>query len=111
MYKVMLFARRKAGWTPEAFRERYESGHAPLAARVLKGLRRYTRNYIGKTSEGFAPDFDVITEFWWEDYAAWKAFREFYATPAGRILIDDEAVFMDRDSMRVAIVGECESAL
>jgi uncharacterized protein (TIGR02118 family) len=107
MIKVMLFVRRKEGFSREAFRERYEAGHVPLAIRELEHLRRYARNFVKPMKGQPEPEFDVVTEFWFEDWDAWKA-TSAYALGAetGRTLAEDEAIFMDRASMRFLVVEE-----
>jgi uncharacterized protein (TIGR02118 family) len=107
MIKVMLFVKRKAGLTAEEFRARYESGHVPLAIAELKHLRRYHRNYVKHTPGMPEPDFDVLTEFWFDDSAGWKATAAYALDPVtGRKLAEDEAEFMDRSTMRFVMVHE-----
>ena len=107
MIKVMMFARRKPGLTREEFRERYEAGHAPLAIRELKHLRRYVRNFVAPVRGLAEPDFDVVTEFWFDDWEGWRATSAFALDQeTGRVLAEDEAVFMDRASMRFVVVDE-----
>jgi uncharacterized protein (TIGR02118 family) len=107
--KVLLFIRRKDGLSREAFRERYESGHAPLARRTLPLLRRYARNYVTAESPGWEPDFDVVTEFWFDSWEDWETTKAFAASEPGQVLANDEEVFMDRQSMRVVVVDLLES--
>jgi len=107
MIKVMLFVKRKAGLSHEAFRARYEAGHVPLAIAELKHLRRYHRNYVKPTPGLPEPDFDVVTEFWFDDREGWKATAAYALDPVtGRKLAEDEAEFMDRASMRFVMVEE-----
>jgi uncharacterized protein (TIGR02118 family) len=109
MVKVMLLVKRKSGWTPEDFRRRYEQGHAPLARSVLPLLRKYRRNYVVEPAAGWEPDFDVVTEFWFDSQADWETTVAFAATEEGQVLARDEEVFMDRSSMRVTVVAEEEN--
>lgn len=107
MIKVMLFVKRKPGLTREAFRARYESGHVALAVSELPHLLRYHRSYVRPVKGLPEPDFDVCTEFWFKDWEAWKATSAYAMGPeTGRTLADDEAVFMDRASMRYVVVEE-----
>jgi uncharacterized protein (TIGR02118 family) len=107
MIKVMLFVKRKPGLTPEEFRARYESGHVPLAIAELPHLRRYHRNYAKQVPGLPESDFDVVTEFWFDDKEGWKATAAHALDPvAGRKLADDEAEFMDRGTMRFVMVDE-----
>jgi hypothetical protein len=107
MIKVMLFVKRKAGLTHDEFRARYESGHVALAISELPHLVQYRRNYV-KPARGMAEtDFDVVTEFWFDDKDGWKATAAHALDPEkGKLLADDEAVFMDRSTMRFVMVEE-----
>jgi hypothetical protein len=107
MIKVMLFIKRKPGLTREQFRDRYESGHVPLAIAELPWLRRYARNFMVPVRGLAEPEWDVVTEFWFEDWQAWKATSTYGLDPVtGRTLAEDEAEFMDRSSMRFVVVDE-----
>lgn len=110
MIKVVLLVRRKDGISREEFRRYYESRHAPLAASQLRSCVRYVRNFVVDDLAG-EPDFDCITEFWYELEGPWRAARDRIATEASRqALAQDEAQFMDRSSMRVVVVAECETS-
>jgi len=106
MIKVMLFVKRKEGLTREEFRDRYESGHVPLAIKELEHLRRYARNFVVPVRGLPEPEFDVVTEFWFEDWEAWKATSAYGLAETGRTLAEDEAVFMNRATMRFVVVDE-----
>ena len=107
MIKVMLFVKRKPGLTPDEFRARYENGHVPLAIIELPHLRRYQRNYAKLSPDLPEPDFDVVTEFWFDNKEGWKATVAHVLDPvAGKTLADDEAEFMDRATMRFVMVDE-----
>ena len=107
MIKVMLFVKRKAGLIQEEFRDRYEAGHVPLAIAELQHLKRYVRNFVTPSRGLPEPDFDVVTEFWFEDWEAWKATTGYaLGAETGKALAEDEAVFMDRSSMRFVVVEE-----
>lgn len=112
MYKVMLFVKRKPGLTREQFRDRYESGHAPLAIQHLQYLRRYVRNFIIPVKGWEDPEFDCVTEFWFDDEHGWKETSKSYVnSDIGKILIADEDEFMDRSTMRMVIADERVSAV
>jgi uncharacterized protein (TIGR02118 family) len=107
MTKVLLFVKRKPGLTAQAFKDRYESGHVPLAIRELPYLRRYQRNFVVHAEGRPEPDFDAVTELWFDDQEAWNATCARARDPnIARILTEDEAEFMDRSSMRIVIVDE-----
>ena len=109
MIKVVLLVRRKPGLSREEFRGYYESRHAPLAASQLRCCVRYVRNFVVEDVAG-QPDFDCVTEFWYELDGPWREARDHIASEASRqTLAADEAKFMDRGSMRVVVVSECET--
>lgn len=111
MLKVVLLVKRKAGLTREQYRDRYESGHAPLAIVQLPTLRKYKRNFVQMPPGAKEPPFDSITEFYFEDEAAWEATKQLMQGEVGKILAADEAEFMDRSSMRSYVVDERESTI
>ncbi|MET0378771.1 MAG: EthD domain-containing protein [Spongiibacteraceae bacterium] len=95
--------KRKPGLTHEQFRDRYESGHAPLAVQQLPHLRNFIKPVRGWED----PDFDCVTEFWFDDENGWKETSKSYVnSDVGKILIADEDEFMDRGSMRMLIADE-----
>lgn len=117
MFKVIALLRRKAGISREAFIDYYESRHAPLILSLLPQIREYRRNYFDLTGAIFgpgvqAPDFDVVTELWMEDRAAYDAFMARSAEPdvAARIAADEEN-FLDRSATRFIVVDEHSSVI
>jgi uncharacterized protein (TIGR02118 family) len=110
MIKVVLLVRRKPGISRAEFRRYYEDRHAPLAASQLRSCVRYVRNFVIEDVVG-EPDFDCVTEFWYNLDGPWREARDHIASEVGRqLLAQDEAQFMDRGSMRVVVVAECETA-
>jgi uncharacterized protein (TIGR02118 family) len=73
--------------TREAFREYYETRHAPLALCHVR-LTKYVRNHLVAPSNAA---FDVVSEFWLADPAAAEAFA---TSPASKALHEDAAKFM-----------------
>jgi EthD domain len=105
MIKVILLVSRRNGLTRSQFRERYESGHVPLAAARLQHCVGYVRNFVTGPDDGDGPD--CVTEFWYNLDGSWTTAREQVATDAIRAeLAADEAEFMDRSSMRTYVVDE-----
>lgn len=117
MFKVMMLVRRKPGLTHEEFRRHYESTHVPLALGTIPQIRGYVRNYIRPEQDFVQPDddqqnsgYDCITEFWYEDKAAWEEVKKRYREgDLAAIMEADEVQFMDRDQMKVLIAEECVS--
>ncbi|MDT0577065.1 EthD family reductase [Croceicoccus sp. F390] len=115
--KCTALLKCRSGMTPEAFRHYYENRHAPLIRSLLPGIRDYRRNYL--QDEGAfiypgatRPDFDVITEMWFDDAAAYQHFLAVAAQEhvAQQIAQDEENVF-DRAMTRMFVVEERSSML
>jgi hypothetical protein len=102
--KLILLVGRRDTLTPPEFKERYETGHAVLARKIMApNIVRYSRNHVvAPLGADASPDFDVVTEFWFEpqDPASGLSDAEI------RYLVRDEEVFMDRSSMRTLAVDE-----
>ena len=112
MFKTIALLRCKPGLTREAFVDYYETKHAPLIRSLLPGIVDYRRNFVDREGlfefGGAAPiDFDVVTELWFEDRAAYDRFIARCAEPeiAQRIADDEENLF-DRTASRMMIVEE-----
>jgi uncharacterized protein (TIGR02118 family) len=113
MHKILLFMKRRPGLGVEAFRDYYENHHAPLCRKYASGLDRYVRRYIDPRPHPetglFEPDFDVITELWFADEAAFRATLAYITTSLmPDEVIEDEANLFDRSSFRIATVVECD---
>ncbi|MDQ2635528.1 MAG: EthD domain-containing protein [Actinomycetota bacterium] len=108
--KLILFVRRRPDLTPEQFKDRYETGHVPLAHSVSPLLRKYVRNYLSQFPGGPEPEYDAVSEFWFDNMADLEATVGWAASEEGQVLARDEAEFIDRDSMRLFIAEECNLA-
>ena len=109
MVKLILLVRRKPGTDRKAFQRYYEFTHAPLASSVMRQCKKYVRNFVSEELSG-PLDFDVITEFWFDADGPWEEAQRNLSDPGiQQLLEDDELRFMDRSSMRVFTVDECES--
>lgn len=115
MFKILLFMKRKPGMSAEAFREYYETQHAPLAEKYSQGVSRYIRRFIDPhphPETGVWPDpYDVITELWFEDEKVYRGTLDYITTHImpDEIVADEHNLF-DRTQFRIATVTECESA-
>ena len=117
MIKTIAFLKRKAGMSQEAFERYYETRHAPLILSIAPQVCEYRRNFL--QTEGAivvpglpAPDFDVVTELWYPDEAAFAAALAAFTDPvnAQRIADDEENVF-DRRYTRFYAVDERRSPI
>lgn len=110
MIKVLIFAKRKAGLDHAAFRDHYETVHAPLSVSEMPFLRGYARNFPVPVPGKPEADFDVLTEMWFDDREGFQKTMAHLLDPeTGRSLQEDGDKFMDRTSTRLIVVEECVS--
>ncbi|KAJ8107499.1 hypothetical protein ONZ43_g6714 [Nemania bipapillata] len=128
-YSILCYLSRKAGTTPEQFKDYYTGSHLPLYRRLAAPYlpARHTQLYIHRTTaagEGNTPrnpstpasvffgaqadfDFDVIVTLEFKDYAAFQAHHEFLQQPDIQAQIaEDEERFLDRSQTRAVRLGE-----
>ena len=115
-WKILLFMKRRPDISVDAFREYYETRHAPLAEKYSRGISCYIRRYVEpqvhpETGEWTdAPD--VITELWFEDEKVYRGTLAYItSTLMPDEIIEDEKNLFDRSSFRIATVVERESAM
>ena len=109
MIKTIALINRKPGLSMEEFVKHYEENHAPLALKHFPTLKRYVRNYVVAMPGTEEPDFDCITEFWFDDIEGAMAVQETlgdYKTEIGKIFLEDEEKFQDRGKTRSFLVDE-----
>lgn len=115
MVKLVIFLKRKPGLSVAEFRDYYESHHRKLGESHVPGAARYVRRYIEPVpGEQDAPDlgFDVITELWFDDRAAYDKAMAYAAQPEiAADLARDEEHFLDRSRMLFTGVHEVDSDL
>ncbi len=117
MIKTIAFLKRKAGMSQEAFERYYETRHAPLILSIAPQICDYRRNFLRTAGAIVVPglpalDFDVVTELWYPDEAAFAAAMAAFTDPvnAKRIADDEENVF-DRAHTRFYAVDERHSSI
>jgi hypothetical protein len=119
MLKAIGLIPRRHDFTPKQFYERWLKGHAPLVAKHSRDLRmlRYVQSHkvpspiLDQWASGrewaVPPEFDGITEVWWESEADMAAAL---ASPEGgrasAILKADEAEFCDMSRVSVIMTTE-----
>jgi hypothetical protein len=111
-FKAIALLKSKAGLSRQAFIDYYETRHAPLIVKMQPQIDAYRRNFIDLTDAfmfpgASAPDFDVITELWYADRAAYDAALAVIGVPEQfeRIARDEEN-FLDRNKTRMFVVEE-----
>jgi len=105
MIKSIVVAHRKAGLTHEEYNAYWLNQHAPLAAKLIPGLRRYVQNHY-VSIPGMEYEGDGIVEMWYDDVNAWKKSMEYIRSPQAKVLAKDGANFCDLRNARVWIVEE-----
>jgi hypothetical protein len=113
IHKILIFLKRRPGMTVEEFRDYYETRHRPLVGHYLSGVSYYARRYLDPlphvdTKTLTEPEFDVITELWFDRKDAFDgivAMVRFGSLPPD-VLADEEQVF-DRSKTRYVCVTEC----
>ena len=113
MIKMICLVKRKSGLSREEFVEYYERNHIPLAASHMPLAVAYTRRYLGAgvaphwAANGEEPDYDVITEIWFETQDDVDKTLAGIALPeVAAVIIPDEDKFLDRDKSRMLFVVE-----
>lgn len=107
MFKMIALLKRKHGLSLDEFIKLYEEGHALFAAPHLPKLRHYERRYIEPmhnpvSGADHQPDFDVVTEIWFDTREDWQAAMLHVQTVKG--FEADELKLFDRPAMRVFTV-------
>ena len=105
MLKTLGFLPRRRDLDRAAFREYYERRHAPFALEHIRVFAKYVRNHVVYAAPQ-EPPFDTVSEFWFDDASTAQAIGAWLATPAGAVLRDDEAKFMDRPQIAACAVEE-----
>ena len=114
MPKLIALISKQTHLSAAEFREYYEANHAPLVARLLPMISRYTRSYLPAEpdvpgNQGDA-NFDVLTELWFDDEDQlaefWQRIREPDVQAAIRA---DEANFLISERTQMYRVIEEES--
>ncbi len=112
MFKCIALLRKRADISKDAFITYYETRHAVLITRLLPDILEYRRNYIDLDGAFLFPDaapidFDVVTELWFEDRAAYDRFVAMSADPdIARQIAEDEENLFDRGATRMFTVDE-----
>jgi hypothetical protein len=115
MFKAMALLTCKPGLPSHDFQHYYEHHHAPLIRRLFPWIVEYRRNYLDVQgaivfANAKLPDFDVITELWFENRAGYDRMLAEHENPdvGGAIARDEEHCF-DRRKTRFFAVEEAET--
>ncbi|VVP86830.1 hypothetical protein PS918_02861 [Pseudomonas fluorescens] len=116
MYKCIALLKKRADLSRDQLIDYYENNHAPLIKSLFPGIVQYRRNFLdleGAFLSKTSPiDFDVVTEIWFEDRAAYDVFLAENAKPdVARRIAEDEANVFDRSATRMFVVEEKTSPI
>lgn len=112
MFKSIALLKCKEGLSRADFIDYYETQHAPLICSLLPQVCGYRRNFLRAegafiNASAAEPDYDVITELWFADKAAYGAAMLLCADPViAQKIADDEAHFLNRAHTRMFQVDE-----
>jgi len=106
MIKLVFCLRRLPHLSRQEFQRYWLESHGPLVRRLAPalGVKRYVQVHTVTSAfseamsrhRGAPEDFDGVAELWWEDEAAFRASgRTPEGREAGRLLLEDEARFID----------------
>ena len=106
MIKLTFCLRRLPGLTLAEFQDYWVNSHGPLVRRLQPalGMVRYVQVHRldSDLADGMrrvrgAPEpYDGVAELWWESEESFRAARRLpEAREAGRLLLEDEAKFID----------------
>jgi uncharacterized protein (TIGR02118 family) len=105
MIKSIVIAHRKPGLTREDFNDYWLNKHAPLAAKLIPGVRRYVQNHL-VSIPGTEYEGDGIVEMWYDDVKSWQKSMEYLHSPKGKPLAEDGAKFCELRGSHLWIVEE-----
>ena len=114
MLKVMLLLKGRPGLSMAEFIERYETVHVPLAEKHATRIQHYERHYLHPSRHDFygnevgEPEYDVLTELWYEDMETFAEQQEGLRRHPERLaaIIADEESLFDRSRSRLAFVED-----
>lgn len=103
MDTVFVLLKRKPGMSFAEFREHYEGSHAKLGEKYFGHLfKSYRRHYIPagtRLSDGAAVEnaYDCLTELVFREPGGYDELKRIAGDPeVRRVLVEDEARFLDR---------------
>ncbi|MBM4463273.1 MAG: EthD family reductase [Chloroflexi bacterium] len=106
MIKAMALIKRKPTVSHEEFVRHYEEVHAPLALKLFPMIKKYVRNHVVAPLGAPEPDFDCVTEFWFDSPESAQAVVDIRMSDVGKPIRDDEETFMDMGKMISFLVDE-----
>jgi uncharacterized protein (TIGR02118 family) len=111
MVKQIELIKRKQGLSPQEFSSHYEEVFAPLMLRSSPTIKRYVRNYVARTLAGGEPNFDCVTELWFDNVEGLEANIKVFMSEKGKVIRDNLKEFVDSSRTIAIIVDERVSDL
>jgi uncharacterized protein (TIGR02118 family) len=113
MIKLVALLKRRQGMSSEEFMTYYESHHAKLAEKTLRGnVVRYFRRYLNPLAHPLSgavdsPRYDAIVEMWFQSPARMQEAMALLAAPGvAEVLAADEKRLFDTAQTLVFTVEE-----
>lgn len=116
MIKQIANIRSLPGMSYTDFVSYYETRHAVMAARLLPAFAKYVRNFVlpdpllqADLNGGrpMRPEFDVMTQMWFRDAAAYGRFARSFESPGiAQAFAEDESKLFDRTFIQIFNVRE-----
>jgi len=112
MLKVLVLLKRNPKLTMKQFIEHYENNHVKLGIKSAPKIKHYSRRYLtaapyplgGAPQE---PEYDVLTELWFDDRKAMDENAAALQQPEALAAITaDEAYLFDTSKNRLVIVED-----
>jgi uncharacterized protein (TIGR02118 family) len=105
MIKSIVLAHKKPGMTDAEFSRYWKDVHAPLAARLMPGVRKYVQNHFVSVP-GYQYEGNGIVEMWYDDMQSYQNVMKYLGSPAAKELAADGANFCQIKPGGVWIVEE-----
>ena len=112
MLKTIALLKKKPDLSRDDFIRYYETRHAVLIRQLIPEIIGYRRNFVDPEG-AFLPegiddlDFDVLTEIWFANRAAYEAAMRRAGDPdVARQIAEDEENLFDRAATRMIVVEE-----
>jgi hypothetical protein len=114
---MIFMLKRRAGMSREEFVRYYENTHAKLGEKHVVNAARYVRRYLKGLPEPFTgtfrePDYDVITELWFDEQADMDvAMSHLLEAEVSQEIMRDEENLFDRSRNRVYLAEEVDATM
>jgi uncharacterized protein (TIGR02118 family) len=105
MIKSIALAHRKAGMTRAEYNKYWKEQHAPLAAKLIPGLRKYVQNHFVDVP-GVEYEGDGIVEMWYDNVESFKNAMAFIHSDEGKALVIDGDKFLEMKPGGLWVVEE-----